>query len=247
MADVNNLFDIVVRTKNSARSLENCLSAIKEHIPGSNIIVIDGGSTDNTLKIAEEYHARVFLEDKGLAYATSFAGIVCKKQYILYIDSDVEIIRDDFINTALSLLEDRRVGAVIGSSLGYPFHYGIPFGLILIKRDIINKITFPEGIYGRETYYVQRYFRKARLKIKYIKNAMIHRSYSREYRFWPEWQGSYVRLTAGFSLMEVAYSLLVAFLMLSNKKKLKDFLYIPIFWGKLMRGYINPAVWSRRP
>ena len=153
----------------------------------------------------------------------------------------------DFKGWVQYLLEDRRVGAVIGSSLGYPFHYGIPFGLILIKRDIINKITFPEGIYGRETYYVQRYFRKARLKIKYIKNAMIHRSYSREYRFWPEWQGSYVRLTAGFSLREVAYSLLVAFLMLSNKKKLKDFLYIPIFWGKLMRGYINPAVWSRRP
>jgi glycosyltransferase involved in cell wall biosynthesis len=51
---------VVVRTKNSAATLARCLESIQEQSsPVREIIVVDSGSTDATLDIAEKYDCRI--------------------------------------------------------------------------------------------------------------------------------------------------------------------------------------------
>lgn len=49
---------LIVLTKNEAENLRFCLDSVKDLT--SEIIVVDSGSTDDTLKIASEYGARIF-------------------------------------------------------------------------------------------------------------------------------------------------------------------------------------------
>ena len=46
--------DVVVLTKNSEHLLDKCLASIYENVPVKNLIVVDGFSTDGTLKIVNE-------------------------------------------------------------------------------------------------------------------------------------------------------------------------------------------------
>ena len=246
MENVNSLFDVIIRTKNSERGIGKCLKSIRTFIPNANIIVIDGKSTDNTVKIAEIFGAKIVYEDKGLAFATGLASKKSIKEFLLFIDSDVELIKEKFPDIALNLFMDQRTGAVVGKSFHFPFNYGLPLGLTMIRRRTLSSIDFPEKINGRETYYIQQYLRKQKLKVRYVDDCMIHTSYSREYRYWPEWQGAYVRITAESMIREYLYSLLVVFLMLSNSRNVKNFLYIPIYWIRLTKGFIKPNEWDQR-
>ena len=246
MVNINALFDVVIRTKNSERGIGKCLASIRRLIPDADIIVIDGKSTDNTVRIAESFASKIIYEDKGLSFATGIAGKVSTKDFILFIDSDVELINDKFPEIALNLFKKFKTGAVVGNSLHFPFNYGLPLGLTMIKRHTLNSIDFPENVKGRETYYIQSYLRKQKLKVRYVNDSMIHTSYSREYRYWPEWQGAYVRLTAESILREYLYSLLVVFLMLTNSRNIKNFLYIPVYWIRLTRGFVKPHKWDHR-
>ena len=47
--------DVVVLTKNSERTLEKCLNSIYKNIPVNRLIVIDGYSTDRTMKIVKKF------------------------------------------------------------------------------------------------------------------------------------------------------------------------------------------------
>jgi glycosyltransferase involved in cell wall biosynthesis len=52
----------VVCTLNSENSLERCLGSLVEIV--DNLVVVDGGSSDRSVSIAEKYHALV-LKDSG--------------------------------------------------------------------------------------------------------------------------------------------------------------------------------------
>ncbi len=46
--------DVVMLTKNSEHILNKCLTSIYENVPVKRLIVVDGSSTDSTLKIMNE-------------------------------------------------------------------------------------------------------------------------------------------------------------------------------------------------
>ncbi len=50
--------DVVLLTKNSDHLLVKCLTSIYQNVPLKTLIVIDGFSTDRTLKILEKFNRK---------------------------------------------------------------------------------------------------------------------------------------------------------------------------------------------
>lgn len=87
----------VVPTLNSQRTLDLCLSSIKnQHYRGrTEIVLADGGSTDNTLKIAQNYGARIVKNKLKTGEAGKAVGAKNAKGTILgFVDSD-NVLPDD--------------------------------------------------------------------------------------------------------------------------------------------------------
>ncbi len=86
---------VAILTFNSAASLKKCLESVKEF---SEIIVCDGGSTDETLKIAEKYGCKIIEQNSKFKYDNNkiadFSGVrnqtldAATHDWFLYVDSD---------------------------------------------------------------------------------------------------------------------------------------------------------------
>jgi glycosyltransferase involved in cell wall biosynthesis len=82
----------VIITKNEEKILSSCLKAIKWV---DEIIVVDSGSTDKTIKIAKKFAAKVYFKNwEGYAAQKNFAISKARSTWILNIDAD-EVISED--------------------------------------------------------------------------------------------------------------------------------------------------------
>ncbi|MGI0129667.1 MAG: glycosyltransferase family 2 protein [Thermoplasmata archaeon] len=235
--------DVLVATYNSARDLDACFAAARAHLPVGKLIVVDRNSTDGTVEIARRYGAEVHLEDVGLGYARTLALSRATSEFVLFLDGDVILRRPDFLERALAEIRAPHVGAVVGTAVGHRFLYGLPLGLTLLRREWAQRVPIPPTAQGAETYYLRRALRTGRLKVRYVLDAMEHRSVYRV-RNWPEWQGAQLRRAAGWSPYELAYALEVIVLIHLNSRRFRNALYTPVFSAKLLRGYFAPDRWG---
>lgn len=86
---------VVIPTLNAGKILDSCLSSIRNQNYPQNrieIVIIDAGSTDNTVDIASGYKASIYKNKLRTAESGKAKGIqVSKNELILLIDSDNEI------------------------------------------------------------------------------------------------------------------------------------------------------------
>jgi glycosyltransferase involved in cell wall biosynthesis len=91
------LVSIVIPTFNSAGTLNMCLKSIfaQDHPPDRlEVIIADGGSTDETLKIAERYPVKILFNPLRTGEAGKSVGLMAAKgELVAFIDSD-NIISD---------------------------------------------------------------------------------------------------------------------------------------------------------
>jgi hypothetical protein len=187
----------------------------------------------------------VHFEERGLGEATTTAIAAATTDRILFVDSDVTIVRPDFFARASAELDRSRVGAVVGASVGHRFLYGLPLGLTLLPRRWAASVAIPPAAQGAETYFFRHALGRQRLRVRYVPESMEHRSVYRG-RNWPEWQGAQIRAAAGWSLKEIVNSFLVVVLIHLNSRRLRNVAYTPIFYAKFLRGYLRPAEWRSR-
>lgn len=84
---------VCILTYNSEKTINRCLESVKDF---SDIVILDGGSTDKTREISVRFSARVFNQrDDGLsAEIVNFSDVrkklfeLAKEQWILWLDSD---------------------------------------------------------------------------------------------------------------------------------------------------------------
>ena len=112
-----NLVDVVLLTKNSDRRLKDCLESVYRNMPGSQLIVVDGYSTDKTLAILNEfnkkYHNVKIIMDKGNRATARQKGIsAVTAEWFLFVDSDV-ILCDGWYSKA-----QKYISAVVGAVWG---------------------------------------------------------------------------------------------------------------------------------
>ena len=235
--------DVLVATYNSARDLDACLGAVRALLPVGKLIVVDRNSTDGTAEIARRYGAEVHLEEVGLGYARTLALSLASSELVLFVDGDVILRRADFYARALLELGRPGVAAVVGTAVGHRFLYGLPLGLTLLRRAWAVSVPISPAAQGAETYYLRRALRSQHLGVRYVPDAMEHRSIYRV-RNWPEWQGAQLRRAAGFSLYELVYAFEVILLIHLNSRRFRNALYTPVFFAKLLRGFLAPDRWG---
>jgi glycosyltransferase involved in cell wall biosynthesis len=100
---------VILATLNSGRVLEACLKSIQEQDYDQNlveIIIADGGSTDNTLEIARKYGAKIILENTGSPEAAKAIALShAQNEIILTIDDDNILPEKNWLTTMISCLE----------------------------------------------------------------------------------------------------------------------------------------------
>jgi GT2 family glycosyltransferase len=116
------------------------------------VVIVDGNSVDNTLKIVSEFSMKLPLvilsdEGRGLGYARDVGWRATSSPYIIMLDSDV-IMEPQFVTESLRIMEnDERVGALSAKLRPKTEEKGW-FALFQVKNLAINlhlsEPTYPQ-------------------------------------------------------------------------------------------------------
>ncbi|QZY56326.1 tetratricopeptide repeat-containing glycosyltransferase family 2 protein [Crassaminicella profunda] len=112
------LLSLCVITKNEEKNLPKCLESVKDIV--DEMIVIDTGSTDHTVKIAKSYGAKVdyYQWQDNFSDAKNYAFGQAKGDWILTMDADEELCASDK-ERVLSLLNNPDVDIYLFQTLSY--------------------------------------------------------------------------------------------------------------------------------
>lgn len=108
------IFSIIIPSYNQAEFLPDAIeSALIQ--PESEVIVIDDGSTDNSLEIARRYPVKVISQvNKGLASARNTGIMVAKGDFVLPLDAD-DILLDNCVDKLISVIAETNADIVAPS------------------------------------------------------------------------------------------------------------------------------------
>jgi len=145
---VKSFVDIIIPTKNCGSHLEKCLRSLKRQTVPVRVIVVDGGSTDNTVQIAYKYDCVVLHEPRDLpevvnnrcAYARNLALKYARSCVVGFLDADVEV-PSCWVEDLLKFLGGRVVGVTSGcmpphysSGISYLINRVLQYGSTHAKR-----------------------------------------------------------------------------------------------------------------
>jgi len=109
---------VVIPSLNSGKELKRCLASLTPQLNGEDeIIIVDGGSEDETLKIAYDQGCRIFIYPEAtLGEARDFGVSQAGKEIILQTDTDVEFT-PNFMDVLRRYYEDNA--EIVGVSGGW--------------------------------------------------------------------------------------------------------------------------------
>lgn len=106
---------IIVPTYNEEKYIEECLSSLYSQNTDVSyeIIVSDGGSTDNTVRIADKYADKVIVTGRGISKGRNEGAKASKGDYIVFIDAD-SIASPSLISAYADAFYNRKAIAATG-------------------------------------------------------------------------------------------------------------------------------------
>ena len=141
MADIT----AIILTKDEEANIEKCIRSIKPIV--KRIVVVDSGSTDNTLQIAKDLGAEVivhelkpFFQSKQFLYGLEHADI--KTKWVFRIDADEELTEESAseIETICNENTDTDVNGIVVrfevSFMGRPIRHG---GVYPLRKLLVFK------------------------------------------------------------------------------------------------------------
>lgn len=111
------MVSVIIPCYNGARFLRQAIdSALSQTYPCVEVVVVNDGSTDDSVEIARSYGVRVIVVEQpnsGLSAARN-AGIACSSgKFITLLDAD-DVLLPDCVSNRAALLEDPSIGLVAG-------------------------------------------------------------------------------------------------------------------------------------
>jgi len=179
---------VVMLTKNSEQLLEECLKSIYENVPVKRLVIVDGFSTDNTLKIIDGFNKKYgnvkIIFEKGSRAKAREKGIEeVETPWFMFVDSDVLLCKDWFKKAEKYMTRD-DVGAVWGlnidvipnvksrlflKSLAFVARkcFDLRGGMhdTLIRHELVRDIRIPEQLHAYEDAYIVNWIKKKNRKV----------------------------------------------------------------------------------
>lgn len=192
------LYSIIIPVFNSEKYLKNCLVSISnQNYDNFECIVIDDGSTDNSLKIAKNFEKdkrfKIFHQkNKGVGFARNFGITKANGEYIIFIDSDDTVAFDFFekivklnANDDLLFFTNDYPNSILKvcdfiEKLDLFKLVGAPWGKVFKKSILLeNSIFFPTEIdFCEDLHFFINYL--LRIKFIHICNYEIYNYTERE-------------------------------------------------------------------
>jgi glycosyltransferase involved in cell wall biosynthesis len=149
----------VIPTLNSARTLEQCLTSIRaQNYPDAEIVIVDAGSTDGTLELAERYRVEQVV-DNPLQTGESGKAVgarAARGEILAFIDSDNVLIGTDWLRRMTVPFADPDVV----STEALRWDYGPGYSLVdryCALTGVNDPASIFVGNYGRYSYLTCRW------------------------------------------------------------------------------------------
>ncbi|MBX5452836.1 MAG: TIGR04283 family arsenosugar biosynthesis glycosyltransferase [Acidobacteriia bacterium] len=190
---------IVIPTLNAARWLPECLKAVRREDAGAEIVVADGGSTDQTLRIAEATSAKIVSAPRGRGVQLAAGISASRHPWLLLLHADTCLApgwrsaaeafmaepenheRAAYFRFALasSALEARRIERWVAWRCR---RLGLPYGDqgLLIARDFLDKLGGMRPLVLMEDVDLVRRIGRKRLKELCVPAVTAAERYERE-------------------------------------------------------------------
>jgi len=136
---------VIVPTLNEGRFIGNLLKSLKNQTYGNfEVIIVDGGSRDNTLEIAKKFSARILAKPNTPEFASrNDGGKIAKGNVLLFTSADV-IFRKETIQRVLQEFDkDETLGILCGPGQLYeaPLWARIEYTGYYALLEIWTKLT----------------------------------------------------------------------------------------------------------
>jgi glycosyltransferase involved in cell wall biosynthesis len=183
--------DVCIPTWNSGKTIERCLRSIIREIPVNSIWIVDNFSTDETVRIARKYGAKIIQRKCGIGKARQYLIENVTTKYFAFIDSDVELRNGWFRAITERMESDSKIGVVYGlwfSDNPQDRHYWEVWwertnednpmwerGYLidtLIRTEAVKGIFIPERLTNYEDRFIREFIKSRGYHYSVAKNAM---------------------------------------------------------------------------
>ena len=123
------MISVIIPVYNGAKELDRLLPALRRSEAVNEIVIIDAGSTDDSVKVAENYGVEIIKAEKRSfdhGKNRTLGGKKARGDILVYMTQDALPVNEDSIAKLVKpLLKEKEVGAAYGRQL--PHHGATPF------------------------------------------------------------------------------------------------------------------------
>ena len=132
---------IIMRTRNSGWVIDQALTSLfSQNYNDFKLLVVDSGSTDNTLEIIKKFPCDL-IEIKPEEYypgpVLNMAAEACDGELLVFQNSDVVLLHEDVLGRLVAAFEDPLVSAAFARQIPRPEAHG------WVRRDY--EVSFPDS------------------------------------------------------------------------------------------------------